>query len=120
MAKKSQSEALGDVILKHRPGTKIREAYSRATALVRAAKELSRIAERQCSEEMSERETARVKKRERALEAIVLRHCEAIGVTSITFDGDPRGYVVKLHFGPDPKRQPGNTMGGPETGWGIG
>jgi hypothetical protein len=90
-----------------------------ALGLVRAAKELNRIAERQCSEEMSEREAARVERREKRLEQIVNAHCAALGVRA-EFSGDPRGYVVKLHFGPDPDRQPGNTWGGSETGWGIG
>lgn len=116
----SQSRAVAALIRMHRPtfGPDDR-IESVSLGLVRAAKELHRIAERQCSEEMSARETARVEKREKALEAVVRRHCEAIGI-GVRFDGDPRGYVVKLHFGPDPKRQPGNTWGGAETGWGIG
>lgn len=35
----------------------------------------------------------------------------------ITFNGDPRGFTIKLHF---PKTKAWNTWGGEETGYGIG
>lgn len=106
-------------------------------SLLRKAKSLSGIAERQCSEEMSPEETARVEKREAFLERSIAKIVstrnarvgktadevekliggeEGLGRVSVTFDGDPRGYVVKLHL-PDGAY---NTLGGRETGWGIG
>jgi hypothetical protein len=119
LMKQSQTQELAALIRTHRPEVAPEMAASFALSLVRAAKELGRIAERQCSEEMSEREAARVERRERKLETLVRVRCDKLRIHA-TFSGDPRGFVVKLHFGPDPKRQPGNTWGGPETGWGIG
>lgn len=118
--KKNQKAELADLIVRHR-AVMVSESRANEIAelLVTKAKALGRIAERWCSEEMSDETTARVTKREERLEAEVTALCDEINVRP-SFDGDPRGFVVKLHFGPDPKRQPGNTMGGCETGWGIG
>lgn len=115
----SQTAELADLIVRQRPDCDSEVARSIALSLVRAAKALSHIAELQCSVEMSERTAALVELREKHLQSQVHHNCAAIGVTA-TFSGDPRGYVVKLHFGPDAKRQPGNTWGGTEVGWGIG
>ena len=117
---KKQVKELADLIVRHR-AVMITEqrAFEISESLVSKARSLGRIAERWCSEEMSDETSARVTKREERLEAEVRELCSEINVRP-SFDGDPRGFAVKLHFGPDPVRQPGNTWGGCETGWGIG
>ena len=48
------------------------------------------------------------------LEKRVTATCKRLGITC-HFNGDPRGYAVRLHL---PKEQY-NTWGGKEEGWGI-
>ncbi len=89
--------------------------------LIRHAKALHHIAERQCSEEMSDEEVTKVNKREaniekQILEIVSIRNQRQGDRVAVGFDGDPRGYVVKLHL-PDGRY---NTWGGKEVGWGIG
>jgi len=68
--------------------------------LVRAARRYSTIQERWCSEEMSEDTTARLEKRESALEERIASLVQDLpkhdGPWAVRFDGDPRGYVVTL------------------------
>ena len=73
---------------------------------------LHRISERQCSEEMSEAETARVERREAAAEKAVQKIAEAHGLT-VRFNGDPRGGAIRLVL---PSGKSNNWDG--ET-WGI-
>ena len=82
----------------------------------RLAVTYTRIQELWCNEEMSERRTAYLQRREAQIENRIKAHAAKLpGVTVVKFDGDPRGYVVKLmlasgHY---------NTWGGTEEGWGI-
>lgn len=85
------------------------------------AKRLHVIAERICSEEMSDETAASVERRETALEdeirAVVAKRNKRVGgfQVFVRFDGDPRGYVVKLEL-PDGSY---NTWGGKEEGFCI-
>ncbi len=111
---KSQTAELAELIARHRP-THTLDARSIALSLVRHAKALRRIAEIACERDLTAREQCADEEHTLAIQAL----CKRISV-GVRIDGDPRGYVVKLHFGPTPGKQPGNTWGGPETGWGIG
>lgn len=116
-----ERRALQALLLKYGDGS--RNTWHDACAMIRASHGLHTIAERQCSEEMSDAETARVEKREKLLESSITRIVTAYG-GRVTFAGDPRGYVVKLHFEPKKGtpydgRKPANTWGGEEEGYGI-
>jgi hypothetical protein len=69
--------------------------------IARHARTHNRYAEMWCSVELSDRETARLERRETALEAritdLVSRLPETDdGPITVRFDGDPRGHTVKL------------------------
>lgn len=116
MAKKSQTAELAELIVRHRANWAVaQESVTVARSLVRHAKALSRLNEAACNRPL----TAADERAERDHTARVKALAEKIGC-GVKFQGDPRGYSVKLHFGPDPKRQPGNTWGGTDDGWGIG
>lgn len=85
-----------------------------AGLLMRHAKTHGRIQERWCSEEMSESLTRRVERREKQIEALITRHAESLGC-KVHFDGDPRGYTVKLFL----PTGDWNTWGGKESGYGV-
>jgi len=127
---KERAKEQGDLqalLGKYMPRTKANpsgtDTWGDAGKLLRAARGLSRIAERQCSEEMSDESRALVEAREKGLEKSITALAAVYGA-KVTFDGDPRGYVVKLHFEPKKGvpydgRKPANTWGGEESGYGI-
>jgi hypothetical protein len=95
-----------------------RSVFTDASAreLIKLAWRHQRLAEHACNRELAERERdeeQHVEKRIRELVALF-----GPGLT-VHFDGDPRGFTVKLHFPPVDGRKPYNTWGGEETGWGI-
>lgn len=93
--------------------------YERAEALIRLAGEHAKLAEHACNRELTAREVEREKTIEREI-AAQLRAVRADGGSiGVTFEGDPRGYTVKLHLPPIDGRKPHNTWGGAESGWGI-
>lgn len=110
----SQSAELTKLIESERPGVRAL-APKVARALVRHAKALHRLYERECNEDTSndQRHQLLVAHHERW----VARLCSIIEVGH-HLNGDPRGFPVKLHFGGE--RQPHNTWGGVAVGWGIG
>lgn len=72
-----------------------------ADALVRAARSYSVIQERWCNEEMSDDTTARLEARETRLEERISSLVQDLpshdsGAWAVRFDGDPRGYVVRI------------------------
>lgn len=85
-----------------------------AERIMRASATLTRLAEMQCSVEMSEREAKRVERQEATRAALVDRICAPYGFKAI-HGGEPRGYIVKILF-PDGKY---NTWGGAEEGYGV-
>lgn len=94
-------------------GLNLQDNEGRAIDLVNLAKQHSRWCETECNRELRPSEQVRVKDLERAIKQLG----ESFpGVKSVCFQGDPRGYTVRLHFY-NPK---GNTMGGDPEGWGIG
>lgn len=109
---KSETERLTEILLDTiRP-----KLETHALGLIRASRALCRLAEVACCREMQPDEV----KREEQLEECVLRHCDALGITC-HIDGDPRGFVVKLHGLLDSYGGVKyNTFGGAETGYGIG
>lgn len=79
-------------------------------AFLRDAATLARLAVVNCNRELTKAED----KRDDAATARVLARAKALGLEA-DVDGDPRGYVVKLHL-------PGgsfNTWGGKESGYGV-
>jgi hypothetical protein len=85
------------------------------------AHRLQRIAERQCNGHQTydgkwdEVAAKKDEEREAKLEE-KLKTFEANHGLSFHTQGDPRGYVVKLHT---PKSERYNTMGGKSEGWGV-
>lgn len=110
----SQTTDLIKLIAEHRPGQGAL-APRVARALVRHAKALHRLYERDCNEDTSE---------DKCHQALVARHEKWVAFLAKTIEvgyhlnGDPRGFPVKLHFGGE--SQPHNTWGGGVVGWGIG
>lgn len=80
--------------------------------LIRYAKSLHRIALHDCNGTKTKRMESIEASTEKKITAIAAK----FGLT-VHFDGDPRGYVVKLHA---PKGDVYNTWGGKETGYGVG
>ncbi len=80
--------------------------------LVKLSREHCKLVVHQCNGTY----TPRMESRERNIEKRVTEIAQSIGLKA-TFDGDPRGYTVKLHA---PKGNFYNTWGGAETGYGIG
>lgn len=80
--------------------------------MVRKAKEYHRIQEHDCNGTKTDRMTTRESNLEIEIKVIANKY----GL-SVHFDGDPRGYCVKLHT---PSQDVYNTLGGPESGYGIG
>lgn len=76
------------------------------------AQAFHRIATNQCNRELTRREIKEAETREQeGLVNIASRYRGILFSTS----GDPRGYVLHIHF-PDGRY---NTMGGPEDGYGV-
>lgn len=83
-----------------------------AERLLRIARRCSRLAEKACNEPITPADAVRELRSQDAIRSTL----EAYPGVRVTFEGDPRGYVVKLHT-------PGgewNTFGGAEEGYGIG
>jgi len=78
--------------------------------LLRLADRLQRYAEAACNYQLTQAQEKRVA----SLEARVKALCDAWGI-GVTFNGDPRGYAVKLHLPSGAY----NTWGGQGEGWGI-
>jgi len=109
----SETTDLTNLIVKHRPG--VMNPRQLARKLVVAARKLHRSYEISCNRSQTESELTI----EAELESFMRVTCKAMAV-DVKFNGDPRGFPVKLHFGPTPESQPGNTWGGAEDGYGIG
>ena len=80
--------------------------------VVRLAKEYHRIQEHDCNGT----KTPRMATRETTIENLIRDIVTKVGLR-VHFDGDPRGYCVKLHA---PNQDVYNTWGGKESGYGIG
>ena len=101
--------------------TQLAVIMARANAIAPAARDTieliklgarhCKLAEHACNRELTERELRQAPKIEERIIALAAEY----GATVI-FGGDPRGFTVRLHFGPDIKREPSNNIGG---GWGI-
>ena len=84
------------------PDITINELAEICSKICRIAVTLHRIQERQCSEEMSEKEYARLDKQEESLTKVVLSHANKISKDiKVIINGDPRGATIKLEL-PDP------------------
>jgi predicted RNA-binding protein Jag len=70
----------------------------------------AKLQEARCNYELSSRQESREANMEKEITAI----CEEMGF-SVSFDGDPRGYTVKVKF----PQENSNTWGGKQDGWGI-
>lgn len=113
----SHCKALEALVITHRSASQT-EARSFALSLCRAAAALTRLYTADCND--SEGYYPR-QKTEQRIENRVKAHCAALGI-KVVFNGDPRGYPIKLHFGPraGEAQQPFNTWGGASDGWGVG
>lgn len=81
----------------------------------RDARALQGLAIAECNGDL----TPRQKARQRTLTAKVQAYARSIGCEA-TVEGDPRGWVVKLHWPDLGQNAPYNTWGGVESGWGVG
>jgi plasmid stability protein len=79
--------------------------------ILRHAATHGRYAEAECCRELEPWEAKKAAQTEKRLEALA----EELGVT-LSLEGDPRGFTVKLKT---PKSGKYNTWGGAETGWGV-
>lgn len=104
MRGKDREQAIADLTAEGWPLADIR-------AVLRNAATLTRYAEMACNIELTPGDIAREQAAERRVRALATRR----GAT-VKFNGDPRGYVVKLGL-PSGKY---NTWGGRESGYGIG
>lgn len=84
--------------------------------MVANARQHCRIQERWCSEEMDAERSELVSIRESSIEGYIRAAAISLGLRA-HFDGDPRGFTVKLHA---PTGDAFNTWGGKESGYGIG
>ena len=104
MTRKDREQAIADLTAEGWPLADIR-------AVLRDAATLTRLAEQACNAEPTRQDIAREQSAERRVKDLAARY----GAT-VKFNGDPRGYVVKLGL-PSGKY---NTWGGRESGYGIG
>ena len=81
-----------------------------AVELLRLADRLHHYMETDCNYGLTVRQKVAVVGLERRVKAL----CDGWGLR-VTFNGDPRGYAVKLHFSTGVY----NTWGGKSEGWGI-
>ena len=84
-------------------------AFALAFELLALARRLNRYNETECNYGLTERQQKNVDRLEKRVRELLPPQ---IGVT---FNGDPRGYAIKLHF----ESGVYNTWGGKEEGWGI-
>lgn len=91
-------------------------AVQTARLLMRHGATYERLAEVECSVELSEQQAARLERRQQQLEQRMRKLVARLGERfDINFNGDPRGYTVKIKL--PTKRY--NTWGGEELGWGV-
>lgn len=81
-----------------------------ALAIMRDAARLQTLALRLCNAEIGQEEYDR---RKIAPRARIAERVKALGLPGVDFEGDPRGYVVKLHL----PSKASNNMGGEH--WGV-
>lgn len=84
--------------------------------LINKAKRYTTIQERWCSEEMSDGVRSLLEGKETGLQNDIRAIASRYDLR-VHFDGDPRGYCVKLHT---IRGDVYNTWGGKESGYGIG
>ena len=95
-----------------KPGQSNEQVGNAIAALRRHAERVAKHAENECNREVSAHEQRRAQAHQEAVSALLAEHFEGVRAT---FEGDPRGYVVKLHC----RGGEYNTWGGVESGWGI-
>lgn len=83
--------------------------------LVNKAKRHHTLQTRYCSEEMNDETRAGCEAKEAHLEIDIQKIAKHFGLR-VKFDGDPRGFTVKLHA---PHGDVGNTWGGDSVGYGV-
>jgi len=84
--------------------------------LLRHASTCDRINEADCSEEMSARREKQIRAQEATAERRIREICAQYPqIVKVEFQGDPRGFPVRLFF----KSERSNTWGGKESGYGI-
>ncbi|HUX02461.1 MAG TPA: hypothetical protein VMY35_15980 [Phycisphaerae bacterium] len=114
---KDRDEFIGVIVQECNAGRDRNHAVSDAGVnlarlILRNAATMQRLAERACSVEMSERQATREEKQDAACQARIEAACKPWGIVP-TFNGDPRGAVVKLIL-PSGRW---NSWGGKEDGF---
>jgi len=85
-----------------------------AFELLALARRLNRYNETECNYGLSERQQKNVERLEKRVREMLPPQ------VGVTFNGDPRGYAVKLHFASGVYNTwGGKTWGGKKKGWGI-
>lgn len=87
-------------------------AIAKIKKIFKLSKQCSQFNIDSCNREILPREEIVNSGKEREIDNLVYSLCPN---ARVNFDGDPRGYTVKINF---PGEQC-NTMGGVESGWGI-
>lgn len=89
------------------------EAYTLMEQIIKHAKYHHSIQEHHCNGTV----TPALETKEKTYEKRISEYAEKLGIKAV-FDGDPRGYTVKLHA--KDGKGPYNTFGGQEAGYGVG
>ncbi len=87
-----------------------------AEKLIRLARQYARLQERQCNEPVTDAMIEREHRLEGRIKELCNRDNLGPWIRGVSFDGDPRGYCVKLRLFSGAY----NTLGGKESGYGIG
>jgi hypothetical protein len=90
---------------------RVNKIVNATVELLRLADRLHRYAEAACNYQLTPAQEKRVEHLEARVQAIC---CDELGI-GVKFNGDPRGYAVKLLLPSGDY----NTWGGKEDGWGI-
>jgi hypothetical protein len=128
MSKATERDEFVAILTRALPDTPAHLVVRAARLLMRHAKTHGNLAEAQCNGpgdyvnripypeagEIYRKHEEWREKREQQIERRISEIAQSIGVVA-DFQGDPRGYTVKLHL---PTGQY-NTMGGRESGWGV-
>ena len=101
------------VLARECPSLAPRQILDHATELRRMARALERLDVLACNTRLTEHQEKRAQRWRERLQAYVSAHL--FTADAVLFNGDPRGYAVKLLLPSGAY----NTMGGREEGWGV-
>lgn len=107
----TDSITLAAILARTCPDRGVHQVAEDVAELVRLARAHARLAELACNQELTPRQEARDARTEARIREVLAPY----GVR-VKFQGDPRGYTVRLTFPTVDGREPSNNWGGD---WGI-